>query len=118
MDANFQGKRPKARKPHECTQCGRTVEVGEVYYRPSGVFDGRVYSLVVCLQCEAFAKALKTVGFEDDEGNYAWLPELDAGEVAYCGFAREYELYRARWRNLDGELVVTRQLTDHMVGSE
>lgn len=106
-DVFFSAEYPRARKEHRCDQCGRTIQVGEVYRRQGGVWDGRMSTSICCLQCEAFAEALYKLGFEDENsGGYPWLPELDGGEVAHCGYSREHEMFRRRWQNDDGTLYV------------
>jgi ssDNA-binding Zn-finger/Zn-ribbon topoisomerase 1 len=49
---------PKARKPHRCEECGRTIQRGEQYHRASGKFDGVFYSTATCLECEATRKII------------------------------------------------------------
>lgn len=111
-DHYFTATHPTARKSHTCLLCGRAIEVGEKYRRQGYVYDGRKSETKCCAQCEAFAQALYKVGFEGDEGGWFYLPELDAGEVAYCGFSFEHRLYRARWRNEYGELVMPASLIE------
>lgn len=43
----------KARKQHECFECGDPIEVGEKYEYVSGIWDGKPDSFKVCLACEA-----------------------------------------------------------------
>jgi hypothetical protein len=86
--------------------CSRVIEVGEKYRRQGGVFDGRMYSTLCCLQCEAFATVLHKVGFEDDYGGWPWIAELSASEVAHCGFSQEWDLFKRKWRETNGLLVV------------
>ena len=104
-DAFFSATYPKARKTHICQQCGRDIEPGETYRRQGMVWDGRMSASIVCLQCEAFAEAVYKLGFEGDEGGWAWLPDVDSSELAYCGLSVEHGLYKRRWRDSDGNLV-------------
>lgn len=103
-DVFFQATHPRARKQHRCDMCRRTIEVGEIYRRQGYIWDGRADSNHLCSQCEAFAKALHSVGFENDEGGWPWIGDLEQGEVAYCGYGIELGRFRGGWRNDDGTL--------------
>jgi hypothetical protein len=116
-DAFFSATYPKARKTHKCDQCGRVIESGETYRRQGMVYDGRISASVVCLQCASFAEAVFKVGFESEEGGWAWLPDLDSSEVAYCGLSVEHGLYKTRWRDSTGNLVAYPAATDGTVQS-
>lgn len=105
-DVFFSATYPKARKPHRCDQCSRTIEPREIYRRQGMVWDGRMSSSIMCLQCEAFAEVLYKAGFENDEGGWVWLPELDTSEVAECGYGVEHDLFKRKWRESNGLLVV------------
>lgn len=112
-DYYFPSTHPTARKQHTCVLCGRTIERGEAYRRQVYVYDGRKGETKCCAQCEAFAKALYAAGFEGEGGGWFYLPELDASEVAYCGFSLEHRRYRDRWRNDEGELVMPSTLLEY-----
>lgn len=103
-DVFFQATHPRARKAHKCTMCTREIGVGEVYRRQGGIFDGRAYTNLCCVQCEEFAVALFKAGFEGDEGGWPWISELEESEVAHVGYSKEMQLFRERWQR-GGELV-------------
>lgn len=42
---------PKARKEHQCTECGTVIAVGETYERAFGVWDGIADTYKTCLRC-------------------------------------------------------------------
>lgn len=42
---------PRARKPHKCEECRRTIEPGEVYSLSKTLFDGRVHAYKTCSHC-------------------------------------------------------------------
>lgn len=105
-DASFAATYPKSRKKHYCQQCGRVIEVGEKYRRQGGIYDGSMYSGVCCLQCEAFAGVLHSLGFEDDGGAWPWIVELDRADVSELGLGYEYDLFKRKWRESNGLLVV------------
>lgn len=44
---------PKARKPHKCAECGRTIEPGETYRLERFVFDGKMSAHKTCSHCLA-----------------------------------------------------------------
>lgn len=45
--------RPRARKPHNCCECGGRIEPGEMYRRIKSLFDGSFTTEIVCDRCEA-----------------------------------------------------------------
>lgn len=53
-----------ARKPHRCCECGRPIEVGEVYSYASGVWEGQGDSYKTCKPCRAMRELV-----------YDWLDE-------------------------------------------
>ena len=42
---------PRARKPHRCCECLRTIEIGERYERVSAMYDGRIADIKTCGNC-------------------------------------------------------------------
>lgn len=53
----YRESRPKARKPHQCCECGETIPVGTVYQRASGKSEGDVWSEATCAVCEEIRRA-------------------------------------------------------------
>lgn len=43
----------RARKPHGCEDCDRTIQPGERYERTSGKCEGDMFTLKTCLRCKA-----------------------------------------------------------------
>lgn len=43
---------PKARIPHKCTECNRTINPGETYRRAFSVYDGMVDTYKTCVHCQ------------------------------------------------------------------
>lgn len=41
----------KARKPHKCSECGRTINPGETYKKTWGVWDGEPDTFCMCPDC-------------------------------------------------------------------
>jgi hypothetical protein len=44
--------RPRARKPHKCCECGRTIQPGEIYRLLWGVWEGRPETYKTCSACQ------------------------------------------------------------------
>jgi hypothetical protein len=42
---------PKARKTHQCTECGNAIQPGENYERTSAKWDGDLSTFKTCLLC-------------------------------------------------------------------
>lgn len=89
--------KPKARKPHQCDECGRTIEKGETYLRQDNVFEGQRYSWIVCAQCRLVGNIL--VEMEGHDAYDFILQEWLADE-----FPAVHELFRAKWLR-DGALI-------------
>jgi hypothetical protein len=47
----FAAETPRARKPHRCEECDRTIQPGERYERSFGVIDGAAMTQRVCAHC-------------------------------------------------------------------
>lgn len=50
---------PVARKAQKCGECDRKIDVGELYQRENGTFDGEFVSYVTCKQCVVARKWLE-----------------------------------------------------------
>lgn len=50
--------RPRARKPHRCVECRRTIRPGEVYVRTVQKWEGDISASVFCVECDEWASAL------------------------------------------------------------
>ncbi len=48
----------KARKPHQCGECLRTIEPGEDYRVEKTLYEGRVDTIKTCLDCISLRKHL------------------------------------------------------------
>lgn len=102
---------PKARKPHKCYECSRTIEPGERYQRFVGKWEGEIQRYDTCASCEE----IRTV-FSCGEG-WTWgqlwedmyelaFPNLTTGSECFHQLsvpARQFVL--ERWRKWKGILV-------------
>ena len=74
----------KARKPHRCCECCRTIEAGERYQSVTGKWEGDVDTYKTCSECLELIKQI------DDDccychgtlSEYAWQPEYDGEDWA------------------------------------
>ena len=84
----------KARKPHKCLECDRTIGMGDVYHFHHGVWEGRGYSCAVCLRCDQirdeYVDSMVRDG-EDDE-----RPAF--GELRECVMATGIEEWKEWFR--------------------
>jgi len=54
----------RARKPHKCTECGRTIRPGEIYERATGKYsDGGIWHVKTCTSCVRIRDSIFTCGF-------------------------------------------------------
>ena len=61
---------PVARKEHICCECGSIIDIGEKYYRISGVWDKKFHTFKQCQTCvnvwkEATIKKFRYICFGD-----------------------------------------------------
>jgi hypothetical protein len=68
--------RPKARKPHKCSECHRIIQPGEKYERFSGKFDGSLFCLKTCLQCAEIRDAFNCDGGAIVDGLWSEMEDL------------------------------------------
>lgn len=70
-----------ARKQHRCRSCGMTVQPGDVYLREVLKYDGRLYTWISCLSCEAITDEV-----------YLWCgdPEEGINHGDYAEWAEEH----------------------------
>lgn len=96
-------KHPTARKPHRCSDCGRTIEPGEKYERQANVGDDGFYEWLDCAQCGDLARR---VWAAESGACYYFEDGLDLGDWL-CEDPNHplLPLFRARWRDADGALV-------------
>ena len=83
----FNSQHPKARKPYTCELCGKQIQAGESYHRFSGKYDGSMFDLKYCRNCEMVIDAYcsETGECEYDEDAIAeWLHEK------YCTTCTKY----------------------------
>lgn len=100
---------PRARKPHRCWTCFRTIDPGEVYHAQTGRYDGRFYEFKQCAHCWAIWLIYRP---EDGEGLISetgydyWRLEGNFGSSHpyYITELRHRALFAKHWRRKDGTL--------------
>lgn len=50
---------PKARKLHQCEECGHAIQAGETYEKVTGKWDGSVGRFKTCSRCTALRDHIK-----------------------------------------------------------
>lgn len=94
----------KARKPHRCSECARTIEPGEVYNHQATLFDGSKESYRCCAHCEVARDWLQA-----ECGGWVYTEVAD--EVTehfrdgYAQLGRLAASLRRRWRGFRGQLL-------------
>ena len=95
--------RPRARKDHVCSDCGRTIGPGETYLRCVGFEDGTAWTWKDCAHCEATLGLydISWDGAYNDDIFYEWATggHDDWPEV------RAAAGYLMRWRTRSGTLL-------------
>lgn len=71
-DEHFPTRHRRARKPHRCVECYRTIAPGDTYARFAGVGDGSAWSEPMCLACEGLTTfvwdRVRAMGLREDLG--------------------------------------------------
>lgn len=95
---------PVAKKEHKCSECRRSIEIGERYCRVEGCWDGDWHTFKTCRHCVAMADVMRSISecfcpsmgnmlvdfFDDDRDGHGSLP------------ARLYHSARRKWRHRRG----------------
>lgn len=78
----------RARKPHRCDCCARSINAGQTYHRQNVVADGGFYSTKLCQRCEALYKV-----FWEDNGD----PDYCFSLTELRSLLREDSIGRPGW---------------------
>lgn len=68
----YRAENRRARKPHRCRECGRTIRPGEHYQTATGLFDGLWHGHRMCSHCEHAGTVLDILC-----GGWLWDELLD-----------------------------------------
>jgi hypothetical protein len=91
---------PKARQPHHCWMCGRTIRPGETYMRGAALDGGTAWTWKECAHCERLVTFINSIAYEDEYGEdlvIEWEP-------ATIAEARVRAQWKRRWTTLAGDL--------------
>ncbi len=94
----------KARKPHQCSECNRIIEIGEHYNVQRCVFDGEANSYKTCEHCQVVKSWLtKECGGYLYQGVYE---DIDQHRLEGYGFGviRLAEGMGRKWKRKNGKL--------------
>lgn len=106
----------KARKPHRCEECFRTIHPGETYHRTAGSWEGDFFTLKACGHCCAFRKHIDRADAYYYEGYFGgvstWVTEgyadpTDLPDTTWpqrLGLYRMARHFRDRWHDRNGQL--------------
>lgn len=107
----------KARKAHNCDECGRPIEPGETYHPTAGSWEGDFFTIKACAHCNVFRKHINAADDYYFEGYYGGASEwvangyYSAGDLPGLPWAQRLGLFRMarhferRWRDRNGALV-------------
>lgn len=101
MSAVWVEAKPRARKPHVCDDCRRTIDAGETYWRYTLLGEGPPFAWKRCAHCRALLHEIDVTGWDGLICNgWAWDTEprtwTEARWLASC---------RKGWRTRDGRLL-------------
>jgi hypothetical protein len=65
----------RARKPHQCEECQRTIEPGETYDRYAGTYEDQFFTFVSCAHCDVLRAAIQKVDSWFWEGAFGGVGE-------------------------------------------
>lgn len=90
---------PRAKKPHNCDSCWRTIRPGERYLRGVGL-DGTAWTWKECGHCELLSEfVVSAYGLEEYGGD-----DLHEWEPANVSELRVKVQFKKRWARTDGTL--------------
>lgn len=77
----------KAKKAHTCEYCGKTISVGESYFRETGVFEGDFNDYCLCYRCHEVLPYFKAE-LSYELGNF--FDDLCESELTCCPNCDKY----------------------------
>ena len=100
---------PKARKSHECSECGKVIAPGQKYQRACGKNDGEFWTFNTCLTCAEIRKVF-TCGEGETFGGILWemmtdyaFPTLTTASPCFLELsAASKAIVLERWREWKG----------------
>src|ERR1700722_6694306 len=96
----------KARKPHTCCECRKTINIGERYEHVRFKFDGEVNNCDTCLICVEIAEAFYCDGRVLNEGLWENMSYVMAELTTSCfdklTFPEAKSELRRRWMEWKG----------------
>ncbi len=97
----------RARKPHQCCECGDTIPVGAEYERAVGKWDGRMFTYHTCLACRDVRRNLCCDGWTytllwEDAHNSGMFERLTTGCLEQLGTAAGKAKLLSEWRKWKG----------------
>jgi hypothetical protein len=82
----------KARKPHKCVECMRTIGKGETYVRFAGKAEGSMFVDPICVDCDAWGRAFVKAARQHVEACHCWaVGGLWDGISEFCREALGYD---------------------------
>lgn len=76
----------KARKLHKCHICRRNIEVGELYSRESGKFEGDFFDRCTCSMCYGIRSENFSESNEYEYDTYSLLDFIESGFCSGCEY--------------------------------
>lgn len=99
----------RARKEHRCSECGRTIAVGESYQYIVGKSEGELCDSRCCAHCRVAREWLSVQchgylqgGVQEDIDEHAQLGWLDGGLLPHVWLLRMVVGMRRGWQRFDG----------------
>lgn len=82
MSSDFGATRTvKARKPHQCEECQRTIDPGERYEKHAGSWEGNFFTWVSCGHCGDAREFIGRIDYQFWEGGYGGVGEWFAHQL-------------------------------------
>lgn len=100
---------PRARKPHRCQTCGRTIRPGETYRRGAGMDGSSAWTFKECVHCTAVVTYVLHL-WGVDEYDDDLLPDWDPETIEHMRIKAQW---RRRWTRMDGDLYPTPRIEWH-----
>ena len=93
---------PRARKPHICDTCGRTIQAREIYRRGAGMDGATAWTWKECAHCELLIAWLGRINYLEEE----YCPEvIEEWEPETLSDLRLKACWAKRWTFQSGALM-------------
>jgi hypothetical protein len=85
MPSVYSCETPKAKKEHQCCECGGIISIGEHYNYHHGIWEGAAMTYKVCVDCDDLRRQVDSECRYDEVTGFGYLLEsvIDYGDAEW-----------------------------------